>query len=62
MNDAYVRTTMNVRLVAALAVIALLTGCSATVPIRPYMFIQKDQQPNAPHAEEVPADEDARVS
>jgi len=60
--DTQICAIMNLRLVAVLALIAFLTGCSATVPIRPYMFIQKDQQPNAPHAEEAPADDAERVS
>lgn len=41
---------MKLRIAGMLALIALLTGCSASVPVRPYMFIQKEQQPNAPHA------------
>ncbi|MEO0794462.1 MAG: hypothetical protein AAFX93_04850 [Verrucomicrobiota bacterium] len=42
---------MNFRLLGLVAIIALLTGCSASVPVRPYMFIKKEQAPNAPHAE-----------
>ncbi|WP_269540247.1 hypothetical protein [Cerasicoccus fimbriatus] len=51
---------MKLRLLGLLAIIAFLTGCSATVPIRPYMFIQNEEKPNAPYAvEAVPTDETA---
>ncbi|WP_309387672.1 hypothetical protein [Cerasicoccus frondis] len=52
---------MKLRLAGLLAIIAVLTGCSATVPIRPYMFIQKEEAPNAPHAE-APTNVEDRVS
>lgn len=50
---------MKLRLIGLLALVALLTGCSATVPIRPYMFIQNDPEPNAPHAVDASAAEDS---
>ncbi|MBK1858510.1 hypothetical protein [Cerasicoccus arenae] len=53
---------MKFRWIGLLAVVALLTGCSASVPIRPYMFIQNEQTPIALPVDEAPVSSADQVS
>jgi len=50
---------MLFRWIVLIALAALFAGCSATVPVRPYMFIQNDREANPPHAVVVEIEEES---